>query len=701
MLAQLRQTPVGRTVEDFSSWLVSFVSLEWVSPSLRAGIAYGVRTWIAGMLAFYIAFFCQLESPYWAPVAVWICSLPTPGMTVSKSMYRIVGSILGSFMAVVLIALFPQQPTLFTLALAFWVATCTLVSNLLRNFRAYAFVLAGYTTAIIALPTIPNPNHIFDAAMARGSCTIIGIICAMTVMRLLTPHKARGQVMLKLKTVIGDTAHRAAFPLVQRATEQSYAFAYKLLGELISLDTEIEYAAAESPSFRIHADQARSQVAELFNTISAARAIRSLEDECGLLVLPAELDRLRHEAAQILADIPAAVTKNELPQTILIIRDLRRRLEEQSPEESGMAQDEIVRERLFIDYLGFIFKHMENALQDSISLDGPYVSEPRQYLNFHRDHRLAWINALRAFVAVAAAGFLWIVTAWDSGAGAVIFVAVVCSLFSALPHPNQAGMKFFWGTLVGTFMSFPFVYVVLQRVDGQFVMFALALALLMIPGSIAAANPKTNLLGFAFNVNFLAAVAPTNPMSYNVVAFLNNIIALNVGVFLGCLAYTLILPADPMAAHRYVRYRIRRGFEILAVREPIPDPCAWKTRMFDRINRLYDSAAALGEARIVWMENGLRALHFGNGILALRQLLEAGRIKGQQAVLIRSILDSIGWFRECPGISHPFILTGIDVLKHSPVPLQAEERRDFMRTLGTLMEMDKFLERHPQYKETT
>ena len=59
---------------------------------------------------------------------------------------------------------------------------------------------------------------------------------------------------------------------------------------------------------------------------------------------------------------------------------------------------------------------------------------PRRHLNFHRDNRLAWINALRAFIAVLFAGAFWIVTAWSSGASMIIFVGVVCSLFSRLCH---------------------------------------------------------------------------------------------------------------------------------------------------------------------------------------------------------------------------------------------------------------------------
>jgi len=699
MLAQLKLSPVWRVGEEFLQSFIPFVRLEFLSPTLRAALIYAIRTWFAGILALYIAFFCQLESPYWAPIATWIASLPIPGMTISKGMYRIVGSMIGTLMGVVLIALFAQTPNLFILGLALWVGGCTLCANLMTNFRAYASVLAGYTTAIVALPTIPHPNHIFDVAMARGSCTIIGIVCAVVVTRLFALHQAREQVLLKLKSVIGDTARRASFPLTGIPVEDIYAFAYKLLADLINLDTQIEYAAAESATFRIHANRARDQVSELFEVVSGARAIRAMEDEGGKLVLPDHLSKLRDEAIEVLMDIPPAVAKDELPHALAHLQDFRRRLAAQHPEQSGDAIPSVIRQRLFLDHLDDLLRHMENAVLDSMALDGPWAGDPPQQLNFHRDHRLAWINALRAFVAVIAAGAFWIATAWSSGASMMIFVAVICSLFSSLPRPELAGSLFFWGTFVGSIIAFPFIYGIMQKVDGMFVPLALALGLVMIPSAMLSALPKTNIFGFAFTVNFFAAVAPLNPMNYNVVTFLNNTIALNVGVIFGSLAYILILPSDPLAADRYVRYRIRRGFEILAQHEPPPPAAAWKSRMFDRVNRLYQSAEAIGVERNVWMERGLRALHFGNGVLRLRALLATGKLGKETARMVQSILDSIGWFTECPRVACQFVKSGVEILQHSALPEEPEAKITFLRTLGTLQEMDQFFERHPIYLE--
>ena len=96
-------------------------------------VSFALRTWLTCILALFIAFFLQLDQPYWAGMSVWILAQATPGMTLSRSLYRIVGTVVGTAMGVVLIALFSQTPELFILALALWIGACTVAGNLRRR----------------------------------------------------------------------------------------------------------------------------------------------------------------------------------------------------------------------------------------------------------------------------------------------------------------------------------------------------------------------------------------------------------------------------------------------------------------------------------------------------------------------------------------------------------------------------------------
>ena len=99
---------------------------------------FTLRTFSAGMLALYIALALGLDEPKWALMTVYIVAQPLGGMVLAKGIYRLLGTLAGAAMAVVLVATLAQLHTLFFVALAVWLGLCTLCASLLRNFRSYA-----------------------------------------------------------------------------------------------------------------------------------------------------------------------------------------------------------------------------------------------------------------------------------------------------------------------------------------------------------------------------------------------------------------------------------------------------------------------------------------------------------------------------------------------------------------------------------
>ncbi len=214
----------------------------------------------------------QLESPYWAWLTVWIVAQPTPGMLLSKSLYLVLGTIAGAFFGITLIALFAQTPELFVLALALLIGGCTVASNILTNFRAYAPVLAGYSSGLIASGAINTPDQIFFIGMARTACILTGIASSILVSSLFAPYRAEADVRKKLLGVMKDAARRAFFSW-QGSNEERIEIGRKLIFDLIALNTSIEFAAAESGAFRLQANRARHLIAHIFSMISARRSL--------------------------------------------------------------------------------------------------------------------------------------------------------------------------------------------------------------------------------------------------------------------------------------------------------------------------------------------------------------------------------------------------------------------------------------------
>jgi len=668
------------------------------SAQARNVIGFALRTWVASMLALYVAFALQLESPHWAWLTVWIVAQPTPGMLLSKSLYRAIGTIGGSILGIVLIAFFAQTPELFVLALALIVGGCTVASNVLTNFRAYATVLAAYTAGIVASDAINAPDQVFFIGMARASCILVGIAASILVTSVFAPHRAEAETRAKLLTVLKDAARRAVFSW-QGDPEVRMRIGSKLITDLIALDTLIEFAAAESGVFRIQAGRARSLLANIFSLISARRSLDAHLARCGWPEHDA-LDIFHEAILSFLNEMPERLDRGEVDALLARIADLREQLTRLQPERDSALLEDVVSERLVIDRMEDLLAHLNGALEDWRDLlQESRDSRPALSLNFHRDLRAAWINGLRAFLSVGVTGAFWIAVAWDHGPGALVIVSVLMSIFSSQPHPDRVGWTFFKMSIVATIMALICKFYVLPMGTG-FEFLVLAFAIFLIPLGLFMGYPPTNLPAVSFSFVFLSLVQPSNPTVYDLADTLNSAIATQVGVLFGTLAYILIFPPDPAAARRYVTYRIRRGLEMIARLNPITPSCRWETRMYDRVLRLHDPQNLSGSPTDEWLNAGLGALTLGNEILRLRHWLATEQLSAELRVAVQKTIAAFGEFLPRPRFAAAEVKDQMErVAGLDPGPGQ-EQRRSWARILGALAEMDVYLAQHPRLLRT-
>ncbi|MCE0497839.1 MAG: FUSC family protein [Methylacidiphilales bacterium] len=657
-------------------------------------IAFALRTWFASMLALYLAFALQLESPYWALLTVWIVAQPTPGMLLSKSIYLVVGTIAGSVFGVMLIALFAQTPELFVLALALLVGGCTVASNTLTNFRAYATVLAAYSSGLVASGAINTPNQVFFIAMARTSCILLGITCAIVVTSIFAPHRSEDVVRKKLAAILKDAARRAVYswkglPEVRRQIGK------KLIDDAISLNTLIEFAAAESGSFRIQANRARSLLAHLFSMISARRALDAHLSRCGW-PRHSGLEVFHEVVIDFLNDTPEKLDLGQLDELIDGLHDVRRQLGLLQPERDTASSRDLVSERLVIDRMDDLLSHLAGALEEwrDILLDHR-GNEPGLNLNFHRDLRAAWINGLRAFLAVGATGAFWIASAWTHGPLALVFVSVLMSLFSSQPHPDRIGWTFFRSGLIAVGLGL-IVKFFLLPFNPEFELLTLTLGLVLFPLGLVMSSPSTAAAAGGFSFVFVNMIRPLNPMVYDLNDTLNTALAILLGVLFGTLSYILIFPPNPQAARRYVTYRIRRGLELMARLNPIPPVCAWETRMYDRVNRLLDPENPSSTPTAEWMEAGLGALTLGNEILRLRHWLADETLSAQLEEPVQKTLAAFGRFCHDPQHAAREVKDRIEQVAPLDPGRDRPERCLWARILGALVEIDIYLDHHPR-----
>ena len=160
---------------------------EW-SRTATPALLFGVRMWVSVCLSLWVAFTLELSEPSWAATTAALVCQPVLGASLRKSMFRMIGTVIGAIAIVVLAALFRQDPVSFLVGLTFWCAASGFVATLLTNFAAYAAALAGYTAAIIAIdvlgPVGSTNGIVFIFAIDRALEICIGIVSAGVVLAL-------------------------------------------------------------------------------------------------------------------------------------------------------------------------------------------------------------------------------------------------------------------------------------------------------------------------------------------------------------------------------------------------------------------------------------------------------------------------------------------------------------------------------------
>jgi uncharacterized membrane protein YccC len=156
------------------------------APSDRVKAA--VKTALAMVLAYGIALSMDWDNPYWAGFSVAFCSLSTVDESLNKGLLRVAGTLVGSMMTLILIALFPQDRWLFLTSMSIFLGFCTLMIP--GNPRWYFWFVSGFSVPLLALSGGANAPNDFQTVILRTEETTLGVACYSLVWLLLWPKFA-------------------------------------------------------------------------------------------------------------------------------------------------------------------------------------------------------------------------------------------------------------------------------------------------------------------------------------------------------------------------------------------------------------------------------------------------------------------------------------------------------------------------------
>lgn len=623
----------------------SFASLQtWRSASQRTlpvlpfgvtwlAVGFAVRTTTASIVALYIAFWLDFEEPKWAPMTVWIVAQASRGMSLSKSQYRLLGTMTGAVAGVTLIAAFAQAPELFLVALAAWLAICTAASTALRNFRSYGAVLAGYTAAIIGIAASSQPGTVFDIAVARVSNIGIGILTEALFAAILAPGAPMAELHRRLDAFVKQTVAICGRAL--RGEDNSVQLR-QLFATALQLDTAGEYAAASSVEARLRLGHLRATIAAALAQLAAAQSLREhvvrhssqadslptdpflIDTEKALdaaesLIAPQSFDTLRDQLreAAIAAEIVDRRSASPALQRVLLLHRLDALV--------AGTRETLTRRTLFLD---------------------PAASPSRMTFRFHIDKSAVLRNGIRAFIALLLAATFWIATAWSSGGAMLVIVAVVCALFSTRPNPVVSGLGFLKGAGVAVVAAAICNLILLPAVS-DFAMLAALTAPFLVTGGIAMRLPRTAPAAAGFTIFFWDLVTPENMVRAEALGFFNESLALLLGIACGTLVFALLPPARRLAMRRRLHAAVRQDLKTIGRNPGLWSGHAWLVRMADHFSQQLTTNASVPESL---HESDLRgmlaALTIGHAAIALHNLKDGTPLDARISALVLARLGN-------------------------------------------------------------
>jgi len=601
-------------------------------------LLFSVKTVAAAFLALWIGLWVGLPNPFWAMTTAFIVSNPLAGATRSKAIFRVIGTFIGAVFAVAVVPVLVDTPMLLSAALALWVGACLTVSLLDRSARSYTLMLAGYTAAIIAFPSVNHPEAVFDTGVARVTEITLGIVAATLTHSLFFPQSVAVPLGARLERWLADAQAwlgdcvRESGPPLRTAREQQ----------------QLAVDVVDAALMAIHVPYDTSHWREATGTLRALleRMVLLLPLLSGLAdrrsAIAGDDDMLAHPDPDLATAQTATrqwIAEGCAPQAapaITIPESLR-----PTAWHDLLAISYRVRLAQVVTLLADCRQALDH-LRDPRQPLPAALRSPRAALRLHQDLGHALMAGLAAAVAVIACCTLWIWTGWADGAGAAAMTAVFCCLFAAMDNPIPVILRFGVAICAGVPLAGIYLFGVLPYVS-DFATMALVMAppLLLIAAFIP--HPRRGGQALAMAMGFCSALAIQESFHPDFERFVNSNIGQVLAVVLaaGFTAGLRNLGTD-VAIGRLLR-ALQRDLVRLSSSPTPPDAGQALGRVIDQTALLTQRLGADAAGSLA-AQAGLREVRLAINIVAIQHARAAAPLD-QQRALSSLLREAARYFR--------------------------------------------------------
>ena len=588
------------------------------------------KTVLALYLAAWLAMRLQMPSPLTSMLTVLIVMNRQTGLVLAKAFYRGAGTVLGCIGGVLMVALFPQQPVLLLLAMALWAGAMAAGALLNRNLRAYTFVLAGYTVAMIVLPSVNNPAAVFDTAVWRLAEVSLGLVVASCVFDIAWPNRLH-QPLQGLAQAKGE----ALLALLARLGAQGLGGLPTLGAELrglgaraVALEDLRSVALFDDPSLRASDGLLRQLNQRYLAVLSALQALqRSWQGASA--VQAAALD----QALQPLAGLFSGARPKQpgLDQAVAAWR-------------AGLDAGPLPCQRALQGLADAVHDYLQ--LAQAIDVDAGHRlpsalrRAPPAFVRV-TDPLAVVLTFVRAALVMLVMGLLWIASGWSNGGTALFGIVALLCMLSAAPNPARIAGQICLGHTLAPLLALG-VYSLLPSLPtfGLLVLGSLPLMLLILR---IGAHPPLAPQGMALNMGVMVALAIGLSPQINPQFYLNDALGISIGAGVALLAFILIPNRSGSRGQRRRLLQLLRLQVGLAARAPLRGlQQRFDSRSHDLLLQISNLTPA-GSVAARRLDQWMGQVHqVGQLLIALRQWRASQpRLGRQQRQAFDQLLDAL------------------------------------------------------------
>ena len=522
----------------FEEWLVKD------APTL----IYMAKATIAALLAMFVSMTLTLADPRTAMFTTFIVMQPQSGLVFSKSYYRVLGTIAGVIMSVLMIGAFAQEPKLFIFFFAIWIGITTAAGVKYRNFQSYGFVLAGYTLCIVALPVIEQPMEIFQIATSRFSEVMVGILCATVVSEVLFPRKLSDSLLSsereRFENVFASLGNISSLFGAQDTKDVDVVkFSSGVVGvHAIAVNSAFE--SATDKRNRLYLEQLNLEFMHLSTTFhSLKNIIRDIELRASASTVDA-LKELYTPFAKVLQSIPK-FNDAGFVDMLNQLKELKESTHSQVP--INLKSDEYdtfnsaayLVTRVVEEY--FIYANSYYAYI-KLKSSGKVSKELTRVVRFktHTDNVLVALAALRGSGVLLVTMAFWLLSGWKYGTLTITMSVVIGLLIGTLPRPLDAVMNFLKGAVSAAFVAALYDFYIVPEYTTD--VYTLGLVIIPVFAFVGWMTTRPKWTGFSLGFVFLFFSQSSFDLYYKIdpTTFMETTIASLLGVSFAGAAYILV-----------------------------------------------------------------------------------------------------------------------------------------------------------------